>query len=91
MAFSFLLFLYLSMRTAFCLRTSIFFTTVSKFSSLTVVFNSLLVSSMGTSRGGYIPISRKIDHICVLLDLARTICPDITLSFHIFPVYRVEK
>ena len=32
-----------------------------------------------------------MNHICVLLDLARIICPDITLSFHIFPVYRVEK
>ena len=36
-------------------------------------------------------VSPKINPICALLDLARIICPAITLSFHIFPVYRVEK
>ena len=29
--------------------------------------------------------------ICVYQYFARIICPDITQSFHIFPVYRIEK
>ena len=31
------------------------------------------------------------NRICVLSNITRLLCPDITRSFHIFPVYRIEK
>ena len=45
---------------------------------------------MGLPGGCWIPISVK-KRICVLLGLARIICPDITRLFHIFPVYQIEN
>ena len=46
--------------------------------------------NLGLPGGCWTPISREKWYLC-LSDLARIIFPDISRSFHIFPVYRIEK